>query len=77
MERLAGDLLQALIGRQPELVRQTADACLEWSGRAQDGDERNEVLAAVAASASSRYARGGGGVLPVELTLLAHFSARE
>lgn len=74
MERLAGELLQAMIERQPALVLQAADACLAGDNGTED-EERYEALAAVAASAQGRYARGGSGVLPAELTLLTHLLA--
>ncbi len=72
MEKLAAELLQALIERQTGLVLQAADACLGWEA---DEGERYEALAAVAVSAKRRYADGGSGVLPAELTLLTHLLA--
>jgi hypothetical protein len=72
MERLAGELLRAMIEREPAYVLQAADACLAWKS---EDEDRYEALAAVATSAHGRYTRGGSGVLPAELTLLTHFLA--
>ena len=75
IESLAGELLKALLGRRPAHVLQIAEACLAeraLAGGAEE-EERREVLAAVALSASERYATGGSGVLPAELSLLTHF----